>query len=212
MHIGRLAIVQQDFTALGKWLPALLARSQMHRLTDPIPVRSFLKSPCQRLCYRGYTAKKSLLIRKVERFANCLRSSSTHVFSTKVDNISSLDSTEMLQYLEHLVGQHSTATQKLMSADDTTDEEIRRLNNAIVRLGPLVARFEQFKEKRMELDDLAAIMADETCDDLEMMEMAKSEQDKVKETLEELEQQVKILQVTDKDKFVCNLNCLHRML
>ena len=191
MHLGRIAGVQQDFGAVRRWLPALLVRSQLHRRTDSIPVRTFLKSPCQQLCYRGYTANKCSLIHKVEIFAKCLRGSSMHGFSTKANDILSLDRTEVLQYLEHLVGKHSAATQKLISADETTDEEVRRLNNVIVRLAPLVARFEQFKEKRMELDDLSAIMADETCIDLEMMEMAKSEQDKVKETMEELEQQVK---------------------
>ena len=202
MHLRRIAGVQHDISALRRWLPALLVQTRLHRQTDSIPVRTFLKSPCERLCYRGYTANKCSLIHKVERFAKCLRRSSTHGVSTKANDILSLDRTEVLQYLEHLVGQHSAATQKLISADDKTDEEIRRLNNVIVRLGPLVSRFEQFKEKRMELDDLSAIMADETCNDLEMMEMAKSEQDKVTELLEELEQQVEII-LRQREMSVC---------
>lgn len=192
-QLGRIAGIQREFSAVRRWLPTVLLQSHRHTSLIPGWPRIFLPSQTHqyfphRLCCHGYAANKRMQIHQGVSVMDCLCNRSTNSFSTKTHDVLSLDSpdSEFLQYLNHLLEEFSVATQNLSSVDGITDEEIHKLNNTINHLGPLVALIETFKEKRVELHDLSAIIADVACSDHDMVEMAELEQEKVREDLQEL--------------------------
>lgn len=123
---------------------------------------------------------------------NCVHNGSTNLFSTEANYILSFDSNDsvLMQYLDHLLDEYNVATENLSSVEEKTDEQIYKLNKRINDLRLLVACIEKLKEKRTELQELSAIIADVSRSGQEMVEMAELEVEKVKEELEELEQEV----------------------
>lgn len=204
MLLRKIASMQVEFCAVRKLLSAVLLRP--HRPTSLMPSRTFLPSRthqylCRSLyhqlyCY-GFAANKYTRIHRGASVVNCLHNTSTNLFSTKANDVLSFDSneSELMQYLDHLLDEYNVATQKLSSVEEKTDEEIHKLNKTINELGLLVARFEKIKEKRTELHELSAIIADVSQSGQEMVEMAQLELKKVKEELEELEQEILMMLV-----------------